>query len=136
MPGLPRSCVRRAVPGVGWSCIGAITSVAGPGAFRRRPAVFVCLSGLTRLLPAAASALECPEVGVEFAAVVEDAAAVAVAGDAPVLLQPADRQPQVGGRLATGQPGRAVVAESFECELSGAARDRLQHGGWQRQLQA
>src|SRR6266516_6136538 len=135
MPGLPRSCVRRAVPGVRWSCIGAITSVAGPGAFLRRPAVFRCLRGLTRLLPCRALAVERPEVGVELAAVVEDAAAVAGAGDAAVLLQPADRNAEVGGGLPAGQPGRAVVAELFECEFGGAARDRLQHGGWQRQLQ-
>src|SRR5581483_8344068 len=100
MPGLPRSRIRRAAPGVRWSCIGANTSVAGPGAFWRRPAVFVCLPGLTRpgLLPA--SALERPEVMVKFGAVVEDAAAVAMTGDAAILLQPADRQAEVGGGLA------------------------------------
>src|SRR5438874_520391 len=130
MPGLPRSRVRRAEPGVRWSCIGANTSVAGPGAFLRRPAVFVCLSGLTRLRLGAALAVKRSVVGVEFVAVVEHAATVAVAGNPPVLLQPAHRNGQVRGGLPAGQPGRAIVAELFERELGGAKRDRLQQRGW------
>src|SRR5437588_1003928 len=110
MLGLPRRRILLGEPGVRWSCIGAITSVAGPGACLRRPAVFVCLPGLTRLHPRPASRVERPEVLVELGAVVEDPAAVAVAGDSSVLLQPADRQAEVVGGLAAGQPRRGIVA--------------------------